>query len=106
MMSVAHARELAARMNAQLAAGVEEAELRNRKADLAVAQVIRTRNGKKSSSSSAQSPNSLFDGLINTQQSLNRITTAFKGLNKGTAQQLASKLEVPLTSDILNLRSN
>jgi len=105
-MSVAHARELAARMNAQLAAGVEEAEARKVRADLAVANVIRTRNAKKSSGSSAQSPNSLFDGLINTQQSLNRITTAGKGLNASKAQELASKLNVDLTSDILNLRSN
>merc|ERR1719263_886624 len=101
MMSVAHAIELSARMNSQLAAGVEEAEARKVKADLAVASVIRTRNGKKSSSSSAQSPNSLFDGLINTQQSLNRITTAYNPMNKSKAQQLASKLDVDLTGDIL-----
>ena len=42
-MSVAHARELAAKMNAELNAGVEEAEARKVQADKAVENVIKQR---------------------------------------------------------------
>lgn len=66
-MSVKHARELAAKMNAQLDAGVAAAEERNELADKQLEQIKRDREDKESAK---QDKFSLLQSMIHKKQSL------------------------------------
>jgi hypothetical protein len=69
-MSVKHARELAAKMNAQLDAGVAAAEERNELADKQLEQIKRDREDKENAK---HDKFSLLQSMIHKKQSLTQL---------------------------------